>query len=123
MLVKAKAKAGRKENADRQIHFALEERKKKLAALKLTTHCTACGEIGHWAGDSKCPKAKGAGKYKAIENKPHGYVAVMGNNFDCEADPVCNTCNSSDTDSGALEVAGDGKMITTVKVLTPTQWT
>eukprot|EP00435_Cladocopium_sp_Y103_P063501 s670_g25.t1 len=37
-----------------------------VADRKKNTHCAACGELGHWAGDAVCSKsAKGGGKSKS----------------------------------------------------------
>ena len=36
----------------------MEDRRRKLQELKAKTKCQACGQIGHWAGDSSCPKQK-----------------------------------------------------------------
>ena len=38
-----------------------EQRAQKVTAVKNRTRCRECGQIGHWKGDSACPKAKGGG--------------------------------------------------------------
>ena len=35
-----------------------DEKKAAIAAQKKKSRCGACGQIGHWAGDSECPKKK-----------------------------------------------------------------
>ena len=35
-------------------NMTLKQRKERLAKLKKDTHCTKCGEKGHWAGDREC---------------------------------------------------------------------
>ena len=79
-------------------NMSLEERKRKLAALKARTSCSACGEKGHWAGDAKCHKnnGSGAGKGSGSKPKPGGYVAIIGD------------ADSNDTSSGALTIV-EGK--------------
>ena len=34
----------------------IKERKEKVAAVKKNSKCRACGKMGHWAGDSECPR-------------------------------------------------------------------
>ena len=36
----------------------LEQRKAKVAQVKAKSKCRACGRLGHWQGDSVCPKQK-----------------------------------------------------------------
>jgi hypothetical protein len=36
--------------------LSLEDRRKRLAALKERLTCKACGRKGHWSGDAACPK-------------------------------------------------------------------
>ena len=36
--------------------LSLEDRRKRLAALKERSTCKACGRVGHWSGDAACPK-------------------------------------------------------------------
>ena len=42
----------------RASNLTLEERKARLAKLKLNTRCSGCGGKGHWAKDPECPKNK-----------------------------------------------------------------
>jgi len=53
----------------RRGNVSLEERKARLKKLKQTTRCTACGEMGHWAGDPEC---------KAGKQKPGAGMALCG---------------------------------------------
>ena len=49
---------GNKGYKSRPGELSLEDRRKKLEELKKKTKCQACGQFGHWAGDSTCPKRK-----------------------------------------------------------------
>ena len=56
--------------------------RKPPAELKKTTHCSACGELGHSAGDDICTasaqgKGPGKGKDKRSKDKPEAAKKVM----------------------------------------------
>lgn len=50
---------GKKGGYPNKPNLSLEDRKKKLIELKKRTKCKTCNQIGHWSGDSQCPKGKG----------------------------------------------------------------
>ena len=83
---KGKGKGGGKRRfSTGRSNLSLDERKRKLKALKARTSCSACGEKGHWAGDPQCPKNKGAGAGKGSDSRPQGrkaYMATSGNDVD-----------------------------------------
>ena len=102
---------GKKRFSTGRSNLSLAERKRKLADLKNKTRCTACGEIGHWAGDSQCPKAKGKGKGKGNSRPSQGYMTIAGTHDYS----VCGTSNTEDVDdfyqSGDLVKVTKGEMM------------
>ncbi len=55
-------------------NVSIEERKRKLADLKKRTKCSACGQIGHWAGDDCCQKK---GQMQRIQPQAHVATTVL----------------------------------------------
>ena len=84
---KGRGKGGKRRFPTGRSNLSLEERRRKLKALKARTSCGACGEKGHWAGDPQCSKSKGAGAGKGSDSKkspgrPKGFMVITGNDSD-----------------------------------------
>ena len=56
--------------------LSLEDRRKRLEELKKKTKCQDCGQIGHWAGDSVCPKRKGTAHMAVCAGDDSGMTLV-----------------------------------------------
>ena len=53
---KGKGKPSFRKGQGKGSGLSLEDRRKRLAALKERSTCKACGRKGHWSGDAACPK-------------------------------------------------------------------
>ena len=89
--------------------LTFEERKAAVAREKERSRCSACGRIGHWAGDSACNKtSKGGPKKHSEKGKGKGKGKKAGKAFLVSEEPMFFTLDDQlDLDGSAYMVGHD----------------
>ena len=89
--------------------LTFEERKAAVAREKQRSRCSACGRIGHWAGDSACNKtSKGGPKKHSEKGKGKGKGKKAGKAFLVSEEPMFFTLDDQlDLDGSAYMVGHD----------------
>lgn len=77
--------------------LTFEERKAAVAKEKERTRCSACGRIGHWAGDQACAKTTKSGPKKSIDKgKGKGKSKKAGRAYVVSESPMFFTLGDVD---------------------------
>ena len=85
--------------------LTFEQRKAAVAREKERTRCSACGRIGHWAGDSECKAAKSAGSHKGKGKGKSAKKATSSKAYLASAEPMFFTLDDSQFQDGVPPMA------------------
>ena len=78
-----------------------DSRKAAIEREKARTRCSACGRLGHWAGDSACSKASRGGPYRGGKSKGKGRGKNKQRAYAAADEPLYFNLGLSDDDEAS----------------------